>query len=142
MSAFADTSFLASFYISDSYSREAAARMANLPPPLLLSSLGELELVNLLQVRLFRKESRDSSANAARAAFRADSDSGILSIRPISDEILAEARRLSTRWTAKLGVRSLDIVQVASAIVLNADSFHTFDNRQQKLAKAAGLTAP
>jgi hypothetical protein len=57
----------------------------------------------------------------------------------MSETIYAEARRLSARWSATLGTRSLDILQVASAIVLKADSFLTFDSRQKKLAKAAGL---
>jgi len=38
-----------------------------------------------------------------------------------------------------LGTSTLDILHVAAAIVLDADSFHTFDNRQKKLAKASGL---
>jgi len=38
-----------------------------------------------------------------------------------------------------LGTSTLDILHVAAAIVLDADSFHTFDDRQKKLAKAAGL---
>jgi len=33
----------------------------------------------------------------------------------------------------------LDILHVTAAMVLEADSFHTFDDRQKKLAKAAGL---
>jgi hypothetical protein len=50
-----------------------------------------------------------------------------------------EARRLSATWSATLGTRSLDILQVASALVLKAETFLTFDARQKKLAKAAGL---
>jgi len=52
---------------------------------------------------------------------------------------MPKARRLSTTWSATIGARSLDILQVATAIVLEADSFLTFDLCQKKLAKAAGL---
>ena len=107
--------------------------------PLLLSSLGELELMNALQLHLFRREVDKSELRTALASFRADVDSGILMIKPMSEAIYEEARRLSARWSAKLGTRSLDILQVAAAIVLGADTFHTFDDRQKKLAKAAGL---
>jgi hypothetical protein len=57
----------------------------------------------------------------------------------MSEAMDTEAQRLSARWSAKLGTRSLDILQVAAALVLEADSFLTFDDRQKKLAKAAGL---
>jgi predicted nucleic acid-binding protein len=59
----------------------------------------------------------------------------------MSEAMYVEARRLSLRWSAKLGTRSLDILQVAAAVVVGADTFHTFDERQKKLAKAAGLTS-
>jgi predicted nucleic acid-binding protein len=137
---YVDTSFAVSFYVADSNSSAAATETAKSPRPLLLSSLGELELTNALHLHLFRKEILPSDLSAALAAFRADVDSGIFAIRPMSETIYAEARRLSTRWSATLGTRSLDILQVASAIVLEAEIFLTFDARQKKLAKAAGLT--
>ena len=139
MSACADTSFIGSLYLLDSNSNLAAARTAEEKPPILLSSLGELELMNALQLHVFRKEIRDSDLHAAVASFRADVDSGMLVIKPMSDAIYVEALRLSTHWSWRLGTRSLDILQVAAAIVLGAESFHTFDLRQKKLAKAAGL---
>jgi predicted nucleic acid-binding protein len=139
LSTYADTSFIASLYLSDSNSNDAAAQMAELRTPVLLSSLGELELMNALQLHLFRKEIREPDLRAALAAFRADVDSGILVVRPVTDAIYTEARALSIRWTSRLGARSLDILQVAAAMIFGADSFLTFDDRQKKLAKAAGL---
>ncbi len=113
--------------------------MREIAPPLMLSSLGELELTNALQLYLFRGKIDDSDLRGALAALRADVESGGLAIKPMSEAMYMEARRLSARWSAKLGTRSLDILQVAAAIVLEADNFHTFDDRQKKLAKAAGL---
>ena len=63
----------------------------------------------------------------------------LLAIKPMSEAMYLEARRLASRWTSRLGTRTLDILHVAAAIVLEADSFHTFDDRQKKLAKSAGL---
>lgn len=40
---------------------------------------------------------------------------------------------------ADTGTRSLDILHVATALVLGCQTFHTFDTRQGKLARAAGL---
>ncbi len=139
MSAYADTSFIGSLYLLDSNSNLAASRTAEEESPILLSSLGELELVNALQLHVFRKEIRQSDLHAAVAWFRADVESGTLVVKPVSEAMYAEALRLSTEWSWRLGTRSLDILQVASAIVLGAETFHTFDDRQKKLAKAAGL---
>ncbi len=113
--------------------------MERLPLPVFITSLGELELVNALQLRLFRKEVRLPEARAAYAAFRADVDDGVLAVKPLPEVVLAQARQLGLRWTARFGTRSLDIIHVAAAIALRADAFHTFDERQQKLAKAARL---
>jgi len=113
--------------------------MREIAAPLMLSSLGEVELLNALHLYVFRREIHESGLRAALAVFRADIDSGVLVVRPMSEAMYTEAARLSARWTATLGTRSLDILQVAAAMVLKADSFHTFDDRQKKLAKAAGL---
>jgi len=138
LTAFADTSFLASLYIVDVNSHAATAAMPELSPPILITPLVELELRNAILLRKFR---RQIAAEEERpfSAFRADLEAGIVAVRPIAESAFAEALRLSARWTPTLGARSLDILQVASAIVLSAELFLTFDDRQKKLAKAAGL---
>jgi predicted nucleic acid-binding protein len=52
---------------------------------------------------------------------------------------LKRAGNLSQKHTPVLGCRSLDVLHVASALELELKNFLTFDRRQQKLAKAAGL---
>jgi hypothetical protein len=52
------------------------------------------------------------------------------------------ANELSRLHTPSIGCRSLDILQVAIAVLLKVDQFLTFDQRQRKLALAAGLDAP
>ncbi|MGH7728012.1 MAG: hypothetical protein ACREM2_04360 [Vulcanimicrobiaceae bacterium] len=44
------------------------------------------------------------------------------------------------RWTAKFGVRSLDVMHVCAAVAIGANRFLTGDGRQRRLARAAGLT--
>jgi len=46
---------------------------------------------------------------------------------------------LGRRYAARLGNRTLDTLHVASALELKERSFWTFDERQAKLARAAGL---
>ena len=106
---------------------------------MLVTSLGVLEQLNAIQLRLFRKEVRLSEARAANAAFRVDMNNGVFAIRAMTEEVFIQARRLALRWTARLGTRSLDIIHVAAAIALRADALQTFDDRQKRLARAAGV---
>ena len=46
---------------------------------------------------------------------------------------------LGRRYGPKLGIRTLDTLHVACALELKAERFWTFDERQAKLAEAAGL---
>ncbi len=139
MSIYADTSFLVSLYSFDRNSIEAAGGMNDIQLPLMLTALGELELVNALQLRVFRKEVSPPQVRVAYGAFHTDLRDGVLSMKPWPATTYAQALRLGQRWTAKLGTRTLDILHVASALALEADTFNTFDDRQKNLARAAGL---
>ncbi len=46
---------------------------------------------------------------------------------------------LGRRYAPKFGMRTLDTLHVACALELKSERFWTFDERQAKLAKAAGL---
>jgi predicted nucleic acid-binding protein len=140
LSAYADTSFLVSLYTPDANSAEAAALMRRAPLPLIVTPFGELELTNAMQLRLFRRELPAVKVGAAYAAFRDDVAAGILAITPMPDAVFSEARRLSRRWTRTLGTRTLDIIHVASALALGTKTFHTFDERPRRLARAEKLT--
>jgi len=139
LSAYADTSFLVSLYTPDANSHEAAARMRRLELPVILTEFGELELVNAFQLRLFRNELPPTKVRAAAVAFRDDVTGGILAISPTTDALFAEARRISRRWSKTLGTRTFDVIHVASALVLSADTFYTFDQRQRRLAEAVKM---
>jgi predicted nucleic acid-binding protein len=140
LSAYADTSFLVSLYTPDANSAQAASRMQEMQSPTIVTQFGELELINAIHLRLFRHELPAAKIRAAYAAFRDDVAGGILSVVPTTDAMYAEARRISRRWTKTLGTRTLDVIHVASALVLRADPFHTFDDRQRRLARAVKLT--
>ena len=56
MKAYADTSFLVSLYTPDVNSSTAAAHMKRLRAALPLTPLHELELLNALELRVFRGE--------------------------------------------------------------------------------------
>ncbi len=54
-------------------------------------------------------------------------------------KLYEKARELSKKHTAALACRSLDILHVASALVLEAKKFASFDIRQRKLAALVNL---
>ena len=142
MSAYADTSFLVSLYVLDENSARAAARMKSAALPLSLNPLGEVEIANAFQLRLFRKELDRSQMKAAQKLFREDLANGIVVLRPLPPAAFDVARRLVEKHTRRLGTRSLDVLHVASALVLRTQTFYTFDEKQRKLAKAEGLLVP
>lgn len=142
MSAYADTSFLVSLYILDSNSARAAAHMKQAKLPVLLTSLGELELTNALALRLFRKEIVRSRINAAHALLRKDIEAGVLTPKPLSVAMFEKAKQIARKRTPQLGTRTLDILHVASALVLQADVFYTYDANQGKLARLEGFVTP
>jgi hypothetical protein len=142
LSAYADTSFLVSLYVLDANSARAAAVLAPARLPLLLTPLGEVEVANAFYLRLFRKEADPSDIRAAQKLFKGDVENGIFQLKPFSAAVFEKAMRLIEKHTSRLGVRTLDILHVAAALVFNADTFLTFDLNQGKLAKTEGLAVP
>jgi predicted nucleic acid-binding protein len=72
-----------------------------------------------------------------------DLASGLLVAQPhLWGKLVREAESLAEHHTPVIGARSLDILHVAAALVLGATEFCTFDTRQGKLARAAGLHVP
>jgi predicted nucleic acid-binding protein len=58
---------------------------------------------------------------------------------PMPENAFELCADLARRYGPKLGTRTLDSLHVACALELKAERFWTFDERQGKLAKAAGL---
>jgi hypothetical protein len=50
-----------------------------------------------------------------------------------------EAHRLIAHYSARAAYGTLDILHVAAAVILRADTFLTFDKSQAKLAASAGM---
>lgn len=139
MIVYADTSFLFSLYVPDANSSAAAAIMKRIKPPLLATDFVEFEFFNALNGRIFRKELRASEEQAVLLAFSKDIHAGAIRIVPISAATFASARRIARTHTRLLGTRALDVLHVASALTLRANSFCTFDKNQARLAAALAL---
>lgn len=135
-----DTSFLFSLYGRDAHTSRAAAEVVRAGSPLVVTVLGEYELLNAVRFAEFRGVLSAGGAAAIIAAFEADLGAGRLVIeRSNLAQIVSEAKRLSTLHTAAGGHRSFDILHVATAAHLKAEIFLTFDANQRALAEAAGL---
>jgi predicted nucleic acid-binding protein len=142
LSAYADTSFLVSLYVLDANSALAVASMEQAKLPILLTPFGELELTNAISLRLFRRELPASKVKAAQALVRKDLSEGVLLQKPLPEGLFDRAMQMARRRTPQLSTRTLDVLHVASAVKLQADTFYTFDRNQEKLAKAEGLLLP
>ena len=142
MSLYPDTSFLVSLYTLDANSAAAARKMRHAPASLILSDLAELELANALEQRVFRKELELMQIQAGHKAFRDDLEQGVFERRQVETGAVYErALRLSRKWTAKLGTRTLDVLHIAIALEAGAEGILTFDLHQLKLARSIGLKA-
>jgi hypothetical protein len=107
---------------------------------LFCSLLNEYELLNAIQLRVWRGLSTQEQANVFLTSFRADLEKSVLRRQTVNlAAVLVEAQRLSTTFTAHGGHRAFDILHVAAALQFGASDFLTFDGGQSKLAMAVGL---
>jgi predicted nucleic acid-binding protein len=139
----ADTSFLFSLYGNDVHTPRAVAWLKARRRPLTVTALNEYELGNALRFAEFRKGIRVGEAALFWAQFEADRACGRVRTQVCNlADVVDEARRLSATHMLAGGHRAFDLLHVASALVLGANQFLTFDANQKKLATAEGLAVP
>jgi predicted nucleic acid-binding protein len=136
-----DTSFLLALYVeSDRFHPQANKIAARFKEPFSLTLLLELELQNGIRRTLAAGSISRQEHDAILRQIDADESDGILRRYLLaSTEHYAKARELSKRHTPQLSCRSLDILHVAAALLLKAEEFASFDDRQRQLAEKAGL---
>jgi predicted nucleic acid-binding protein len=138
---FCDSSFLASLFVESDKLHKSASKIAQkFTEPMPYTLLGELELLNALRRGLAEKALDVSAHDATIRRINDDEVAGFLERRILNQiQHYEKARQLSKKFTGQLFCRSLDLLQVASALVLGAETFVTFDKKQAKLATATGL---
>ncbi|MFY9683537.1 MAG: type II toxin-antitoxin system VapC family toxin [Candidatus Sulfotelmatobacter sp.] len=139
MKVYADPSFIVSLYSPDANSAAAARTMQTSSEDCFLTTFGELEVVNAMGLRIFRREVSAAQAQSALSEFEKDLRDGLFRLRALTDPILERALQLSRQTTAKLGTRSADLLHVAAALDLGVDFLYSFDLQQRKLAQALRL---
>jgi predicted nucleic acid-binding protein len=135
-----DTSAIVKLYIKEPDSRNVSEWIRNNNSPIPLTRLIELELLNALKLKQFRKEISGEDFDSLNLKLKQHEATGVY-YRPPMDwaNVFHYAFDLSKNHTPTLGSRSLDILHVASALFLKADRILTFDDRQSQLSAVAGL---
>jgi predicted nucleic acid-binding protein len=139
LKVYADSSFLVSLYSADANGAAAARTMETATGECLITTLGELEVVNAFGLRVFRKEVSAAQAQESVTDFEKDLRDGILQLRRLEESFFERARQLSRQTTARLGTRTADLLHVVAALELGVDCFYSFDQQQRKLAHAVRL---
>ena len=140
MVAYADTGFLVSLYLEESTSKAADAALGKNRQPLPLTPLGLLEFRNALNRAVHQQRITTAERDALWQDVETDIVGGFLVATSVaSADLHAKARELSDRYTPTVGTRSLDLLHVAAALLLDTKRFFSFDERQRKAASGEGL---
>ena len=126
-------------YLKDVNSANAFTYLERTKPRLFLSILTQVEFFNAAERRIFSKHLQRTTADSAYAAFRDDVERGVLRVLDIEPTIWDRTERLILQNTAAVGCGTADVVHIAAALLLQADSILTFDLRQRELAKRVNL---
>jgi predicted nucleic acid-binding protein len=138
---YCDSSFLAALYIaSDVFNPQARKEASKFMRAIPYTLLNELEFLNVLQRGLGVGSLDESTHDAISREIAMDEADGLLERTHLNQiKLYEKARLLSRKHTSTLDCRSLDILHVASALILGAGEFASFDHRQRKLAQEVGL---
>jgi predicted nucleic acid-binding protein len=138
LSTYADTSFIVSLYVQDSHS-VAAQELMRLSPRLWFTPLHLAESFHAIAQQVFHRRVSAADAQKLYRQLRSDQTAGLWVETQVPENAFEVCADLASSYAPKLGIRTLDSLHVACALELKAEQFWTFDERQAKLAKAAGL---
>ena len=108
-------------------------------PGIWFSRLHRAEWMHAVSQHVFRKEISAAEARRVQADLQRDLGSGLWLNIDLPESVWDTCVELARRHGSRLGMRTLDSLHVAAALELAAKAFWTFDERQAKLAAAAGL---
>ena len=132
---YVDTSAVVKLYVQEDDSRKVSDWLRENDEAIPWTAFHELEFSNAIHLKEFRGEISPDESRMIKASFAEHEMRGVYH-RPSLNwaDVFGRAVELSVKHTIKTGSRSLDIIHVAAAQLLEADRFFTFDERQLKLA--------
>lgn len=138
--AYPDSSFVVSLVCRDTKSAEANGYMAQAAEVLIFTPLHRIEARNALRNAVGRGDISVAEQRDAFHEIEEDLRDGLLIHTPVVwTDIFRRADELSAKHAASAGQRTIDLLHVAIALEAGAKTFLSFDQRQRKLARAAGL---
>jgi predicted nucleic acid-binding protein len=140
VSVYADSSFFVSLYITDSHTPEVL-RLLSRHPRVWFTPFHEAEISHAIAQQVFRGRITEDHATRTYQRLSRHLSSDVWALTGLPEGTFTKGAALARAHVAKLGTRTLDSLHVAAALELKAQQFWTFDERQAKLAKAAGLNA-
>jgi predicted nucleic acid-binding protein len=135
-----DPSALLALYLHSPRSRILGTWRAQVRGALSITRFGHAELVNAVALARFRDHISAEEFTRALAHVSADfADGDLRFVDLLWRAALDRAAEISRQYVPDLGVRSQDVLHVASALELGVRLFVTYDERQARLAQACGL---
>jgi predicted nucleic acid-binding protein len=139
---YADSSFVVALYLPEEHSREAAAFMQSHGRALPFTPWHRLEVRNAIRLAVFHGAIDAAQARTQLVQLDTDLREETLILHTPLDwvSVLRRAEQFGSAHNERVGCRSSDLFHVAAAAEFAAERFVTFDARQKKMARAAGLT--
>jgi len=136
---YVDSSALVAIYVPERFSK-TARQSVRAVPQIPFTQLHELEVRNAFELLVGRALITREECRAIQAQLDADLDSQRLARVSLDlDRVFTSASDLSLTYTAKVLTRSLDLLHVAAAQAMMCRRLVSADDRQLRVAKAAGL---
>ncbi len=141
MKAFADSSFLISAFVRDSFNaRVWRWWKRNSLASVIVTPLVLFESENSIRGFPVAGKCTAADAKSALEGIKRGMMEGLFVCQNLQTRrLLPQATRLSQHHTTSATYGAMDVLHVAATMELGADTFLSFDERQSQLAKAEGL---
>ena len=108
-------------------------------PQLWFTPVHRVEWAHAIAQQVFHRKMSTAEAQQMYRNLEDDLAAGLWLEVTLPEMVFELCADLARRHGQRLGVRTLDSLHVASALLLKAEQFWTFDERQMKLADAEDL---
>jgi len=115
LTIYADTSFFVSLYLTDRHTAEVERRLRS-RPSLWMTPLHVAEWTHAIEQHVFRKAISRSEADRLLQRFREHRAQNLWREAALPDRAFEVCAQLAHRHAARLGIRTLDTLHVASAL--------------------------